>query len=345
MATFRKRGARWQAIVRKAGQSQQSKSFATKGQAKRWADGLERAMESGEHTAQVSLHTVTLKQLLDNHLEHLERISNRDRRIMSDYRGVLKYLDGDMLLIDLDYEMLAQFCRTRIEVDGVVPATVDQNILMLSGAITSGTLEMGIPGSFRDQFASWRRGLARAKLTAAPQSRHRRVTPAEYDLIMTHLKHNRAFRLDYAEIIDFAIDSCMRLGEIMRLRVDDFSPEDGTVVIRERKHPTRKADEVVPLMGQAQAIITRRVDGGHTKNGFVFPYNLDSVSNGFARIMKRLEIDDLHFHDLRHEGISRLFERGYQIQEVAMVSGHKDWGSLRRYVNLKASEIAAKDRK
>lgn len=345
MATYRKRGARWQAIVRKAGHQQQSRSFATKGQAKRWADGLERAMESGEHAAKVSLHTVTIKQLLDNHILHLERISNRDRRIMSDYRRLLEFFDGDMPLIDLDYDMLAQFCRTRIEVDGVVPATVDQNILALSGAITTGTLELDIPGSFKEQFSVWRLGLSRAKLTAPPQSRFRRVTPDEYELIMMHLKHNRAFRIGYAEIIDFAIDSCMRLGEIMRLRVEDFSPKDGTVVVRERKHPTRKTDEVVPLMGKAQAIIAGRIKRGATEHGRVFPYNLDSVSNGFGRIMKRLRIDDLHFHDLRHEGISRLFERGYQIQEVAMVSGHKDWSSLRRYVNLKASEVAAKDRK
>ena len=93
-------------------------------------------------------------------------------------------------------------------------------------------------------------------------------------------------------------------------------------------------------MGESQSIIEAqaRIDDR------VFPYGSESVSNGFRRICRHLEIEDLHFHDLRHEGISRLFERGYQIQEVAMVSGHRDWGSLRRYVNLKASDLSRKDR-
>lgn len=342
MATYRKRGSRWQAIVRKAGYPQQSKSFSTKAQAKKWADDIERMIESGEHSGQMVLHTVTLKRLLDNHVEHLERISNRDRRIMSDHRKLVGLIGGDVLLADLDYDTLAQFCRTRLDVDGVVPATVHQNILMLSGAITTGVLELGIPSSFKDTFASWRAGLTRAKYLQPPEWRYRRVSPAEHDLIMTHVTHNMGFRINYKDIIPFAIESCMRLGEIVRLRVEDFLPSEGTIIVRERKHPVRKTDEVVPLMGQAQAIIERRIAQGAAKGGLIFPYKVDSVSNGFARIVKRLGINDLHFHDLRHEGISRLFEKGFQIQEVAMVSGHKDWKSLRRYVNLKASDVAAK---
>jgi integrase len=302
-------------------------------------------IESGEHTGQLTLHTLTLKRLLDNHIDHLERVSNRGRRIMSDYRTLLSLMEGDTTLADMDYDALAQFCRTRLHVDGVVPATVHQNILLLSGAITTGVLELGVPSSFRETFAAWRAGLTRAKYLQPPESRYRRVTPGEFDAIMNHVTHNWGFRIGYKDIVPFAIDSCMRLGEIVRLQVNDYLPNESTIIVRDRKHPVRKNDEVVPLMGEARAIIERRIAGGKTKDGFIFPYNGDSVSNGFRRITIRLEIDDLHFHDLRHEGISRLFEQGFQIQEVAMVSGHKDWKSLRRYVNLKASEVAAKGRK
>jgi site-specific recombinase XerD len=52
-----------------------------------------------------------------------------------------------------------------------------------------------------------------------------------------------------------------------------------------------------------------------------------------------LGIIDLHFHDLRHEGTSKLFEEGYQIQQVALVTGHKDWRHLRRYTNLKPEDL------
>jgi Phage integrase family len=48
-----------------------------------------------------------------------------------------------------------------------------------------------------------------------------------------------------------------------------------------------------------------------------------------------LGIDDLHFHDLRHEGVSRLFEIGRNIPQVAAVSGHRSWSSLKRYTHLR----------
>lgn len=50
-----------------------------------------------------------------------------------------------------------------------------------------------------------------------------------------------------------------------------------------------------------------------------------------------LEIDDLRFHDLRHEGISRLFEMGLNIPHVATVSGHRSWQNLKRYTHIRQS--------
>ena len=50
----------------------------------------------------------------------------------------------------------------------------------------------------------------------------------------------------------------------------------------------------------------------------------------------------LRFHDLRHEAISRLFERGLSVAEVALISGHKDPRMLFRYVQLRPEDIAHK---
>ena len=71
----------------------------------------------------------------------------------------------------------------------------------------------------------------------------------------------------------------------------------------------------------------------------IFPWNFDTVSSVFPRACSALEIVDLHFHDLHHKGVSRMFEAGYQIQEVAIVSGHKDWAMLKRYTQLKAKDL------
>ncbi|MFB9867180.1 tyrosine-type recombinase/integrase [Vreelandella sulfidaeris] len=144
----------------------------------------------------------------------------------------------------------------------------------------------------------------------------------------------------YNDVIRFAIESCMRLDEICNLRWSDYDAKNGTFIVRLRKHPTQKTDQVVLLMGNCQAIIAAQP----RTNEKIFPFHNESVSNGFRRICDHLGIVNLLFHDFRHGGISRLFERGYQIQEVAMVSGHRDWKSLKRYVNLKPGDLAKRDR-
>ncbi len=81
-----------------------------------------------------------------------------------------------------------------------------------------------------------------------------------------------------------------------------------------------------------QRIITRG-------QGRIFPHHHKSISTAFTRACDELKIDDLHFHDLRHEGTSRLFEAGLSIEKVALVTGHKDWRMLQRYTNLKPEDL------
>src|SRR5262249_14571275 len=70
----------------------------------------------------------------------------------------------------------------------------------------------------------------------------------------------------------------------------------------------------------------------------IFPYSTDAISAAFTRACKILGIEDLRFHDLRHEGISRLFEMGRTIPQVAAVSGHRSWTSLKRYTHIRQSK-------
>jgi integrase len=64
-----------------------------------------------------------------------------------------------------------------------------------------------------------------------------------------------------------------------------------------------------------------------------------TCGKSFTRTCRDLKIEDLHFQDLRHEGTSRLFEAGFSIQQVALVTGHKDWKMLRRYTHLKPETL------
>ena len=62
----------------------------------------------------------------------------------------------------------------------------------------------------------------------------------------------------------------------------------------------------------------------------------------WARACKRAGIEDLRFHDLRHEATSRIFEKGLNVMEVAAITGHKDLRMLQRYTHLRAEDLAVK---
>lgn len=139
------------------------------------------------------------------------------------------------------------------------------------------------------------------------------------------------------DIIQFAVATAMRLDEIMRLRWEDLNKDHKTITIRDRKHPNQKEgnDQEVPLLGDSFDIAMRQPDT-HTR---IFPCNGNTISSIFPPACQALGIVDLRFHDMRHEGVSRLFERGFRIEQVSLVSGHRDWKMLQRYTQLKAVDL------
>ncbi len=141
------------------------------------------------------------------------------------------------------------------------------------------------------------------------------------------------------DVIDFAVASAMRQGEIVSIRWQDVNEADRTVIIRNRKHPREKVgnDQEVPLLGVAFDIVMRqpRIEGEDR----IFPYSGPTISSIFPRACSELQIINLRFHDLRHEGVSQLFAQGYTIEQVALVSGHRDWKMLSRYTHIKAKDL------
>ena len=142
-----------------------------------------------------------------------------------------------------------------------------------------------------------------------------------------------------AAISRFAIASAMRLGEITRIRIEEIDWDARTVLIRERKDPKRKADndQVVPFLDDALEM-AREAAAGRAA-GRLWPYRAESVSTAFTRACQALNIEDLRFHDLRHAGVTRLFQAGLPIELVAVVSGHRDWANLKRYTQLTAADV------
>jgi integrase len=145
--------------------------------------------------------------------------------------------------------------------------------------------------------------------------------------------------LPMTKIVPFAIFSTRRQEEITRILWADYQPADhghghpARVLVRDMKDPENKAGNDIwcDLPPEAAAIIESMPKSDER----IFPYVSESISTSFTRACKLLGITGLRFHDLRHEGVSRLFEMGATIPQAAAVSGHRTWQSLQRYSHLR----------
>ena len=174
----------------------------------------------------------------------------------------------------------------------------------------------------------------RLGVTAKGNSRDRRPTLDELDRLMVHfgqIKSRRPESVPMQKIISFAIFSTRRQEEITRIAWGDY--QQNRVLVRDMKHPGDKKgnDTWCDLPPEASAIIDTMPRTGKC----IFPYSTEAISAAFTRACKMLGIEDLHFHDLRHDGVSRLFEMGKTIPQTASVSGHRSWQSLSRYTHLR----------
>ena len=139
----------------------------------------------------------------------------------------------------------------------------------------------------------------------------------------------------------------MRQEEICKARWSELDSRTRMLLIRDRKDPrdNKGNNQRIPLFAttgyDAWAIVEEQRTKRSNDDDRIFPFNHRSVGTAFRRGCADLGIHDLHFHDLRHEGTSRLFEAGFTIEQVALVTGHKDWKMLRRYTHLKPETLHA----
>lgn len=178
----------------------------------------------------------------------------------------------------------------------------------------------------------------RLGIISKSEERSRRPTMRELDLLLAYFSERSISTpqsMPMVKVILFALFSTRRQDEITRIKWEFYEPHHKRVLVEDMKHPGAKKgnNRWCDLTPEAQAII----ESMPRKKPEIFPYSADAISANFTRACKLLGIKDLHFHDLRHEGISRLFEMGWDIPHVATVSAHRSWNSLKRYTHIRAS--------
>jgi integrase len=217
----------------------------------------------------------------------------------------------------------------------VEPQTCGNYFSHLSNIFTVARPAWGYPLS-RQEFDDAVTVIKKLGLIRKGNERNRRPTLEELDQLMEHfgrIRENRPSSIPMQKIVAFALFSTRRQEEITLLRWDDL--EEDRILVRDMKHPGDKKGNNVycELPPEAVAIVKSMSREGDC----IFPYSTDAISAAFTRGCKILGIEDLRFHDLRHEGISRLFEMGRTIPQVAAVSGHRSWTSLKRYTHIRQS--------
>ena len=173
--------------------------------------------------------------------------------------------------------------------------------------------------------------LKRLQLLGSGTERDRRVSDKEIELV----KKQNVTNLPLNTWIDFSLSTSMRLSEVSNLLWSDLSEDGKAILIRERKHPRKKRNQKVPLLTKAREIIQKQPK----VSKFIFPENAASITSAFRKATKKANIKDLHYNDLRHEAISRLFELGLDSMVVASFSGHRDINMLRRYTHIDAAQV------
>lgn len=181
-------------------------------------------------------------------------------------------------------------------------------------------------------------------ITAKSAKRERRPTLDELDNLMAFFgerQERSPGSVPMQKVIAYAIFSTRRQEEIVRPLWSHLDEAHARLLIKDMKHPGQKLgnDVWADLPAEALAIIKSMPRASER----IFPYSTDAISAAFTRACKVLKIEGLHFHDLRHEGVSRLFEMGWDIPHVALVSGHRSWSSLQRYAQIRQTGDKFKD--
>jgi len=317
MATIRKRNGRWQAQIRKSGTRAISRTFTLRQDALFWAREQERVLELQTDVFQKkTLLKKTLADLLhDYEVEVGQRL--KSHHVEVHYFNQLRRTRFAQLT--LDRLKPADIQRWVNERSSSHRASSTVRLLgVLNRAFNHAIKHHGYPLPFNP--------VERVIKPRIGQKTIRRI-PSR----LAKLLESPACRIGW--IACFAVETAMRRSEIAKLEWADVDLEGRLVHVKNTKNGH---DRSVPLSSTALLVLGefKRSDQS------VFGMSSNAIRLAWGKYRRSHEIDAVRFHDLRHEAISRLFERGLTTPEVALLSGHKTVSQLFRYAHADIGRVA-----
>jgi integrase len=329
----------WKALVRKQGWPTAAKTFRTKRDAEDWSRRTEDSMVRGVYIERAPSERLTLSAALDRYLAEVTPTKKPSTQRAEQVRAAtLRSHFGKYSLAAITAEMVAAFRDKRLT-KGKTNNTVRLDLALLGHLFTTAIRE-------------WRLGLiqnpvANIRKPSAGKGRDRRLSGSEEKRLRKAVAGYSNPMLGW--IFEIALETCMRSGEIVGLRLGQVDVARRIVRLADTKNDTART---IPMTKAAQAAFIQALAnpvrpegcdlvffGEPGRDGVRRPYNFNKA---WIEIKSKLGLGDFRFHDLRHEAVSRLVEGGLSDQEVAAISGHKSMQMLRRYTHLRAEDLVGK---
>ena len=316
---------------------QESQTFTRKQTAQAWIRKREAELDQPGAIERANREGATVKEMIERYVLEMEKARALGKTKLATLKAISESYLGQTNDQDLNCQILVEYAVWRMgpEGGGVLPQTAGNDLAHLGAVLSIARPAWGYqvdPHAMGDA----RKVLRKLGYNMRSRERDRRPTLDELGKLLTHFQGILAYRpssINMLKMTAFALFSTRRQEEITRIKWSDLDEEGNRVLVRDMKNPGQKLGNDVwcHLPPEAMAIIKTMPKAVEE----IFPYNAESISASWTRACKFLGIEDLHFHDLRHEGVSRLFEMDWDIPRVASVSGHRDWNSMRRYTHLR----------
>lgn len=329
----------WKAVIRKIGWPTTAKTFRTKRDAEDWARRTEDEMVRGVYLSRAPSEKLTVSAALKRYMEEVsvtkKATTQRSERFTSQH---LDAYFGKYSMAAVSADLVAKYRDQRLA-SGRSNNTVRIELAMLGHLFRTAIQEWGIGLTFNP--------VANVRKPSPGAGRDRRLTVDEQQQLFFAMDAHSNPMLGW--IVTIAVETGMRSSEIVTLRRTQVDTERRLAMLWDTKNGstrivplTRRATEVLKL-AMANPLRPSDTDlvffGEPGRDGKRRPYVFQKLWNN---VVRQLGFPDLHFHDLRHEAVSRLVEAGLSDQEVAAISGHKSMQMLKRYTHLRAEDLVAK---
>lgn len=333
MASLQRRNDKWQARVRRRGHAPRAKSFINRADAQRWIRQTEQELDrTGLTYDPSSLERTTVADLLRRYVRD---VTPGKRGHASEAKRMEVFLRqgwASLTLARITPQSFTQHRDKRLR--EVEAGTVIRELGLLRTVFETARREWDVPLQENP--------LANVRKPKPARGRSRRLGVNELSALLTACDVSRNSWLKPGILL--AIETGMRRGELLNIRNRDVDVANGLLVIPETKTDTPR---IIPLTEAAASILSAQMRLATSKSARLFPVSANAFRLSWERCKRRAckqlpEIADLRFHDLRHEAVSRFFELGLSVPEVAAISGHKDPRMLFRYTHLKPEDIVAK---